>query len=528
MKKIVFILFLFGIFTGYAQPIEKLIRKAFDRGADANGIYVLENVNNISLKESDAVAYLRDKKRYVVLSSSSKKYIKFGYEEEIFDEVRFLNGAEGYKTYKHCNSKGAFYHPNNDSQAKGDMFGNVVSTTPLATRIDDVAWSGKIVNGLLDGKGIGVIVFSNGWCAIQCEFKCGIPKTKPEIIYSLPSNLNYSAQIPFPRDFEDFRKTMLIQTYDKSTDKTLRWAISENLKVYFEEVVRSIVEPEYTKAITLNNLKNMKYSGRIDAIGKLGERQVLWRQGFFNANNKEYITKTDALDIAIVKLRKFVDNYENRVSDPRGWIPKAKEIIYVYNVAQYYYAVVPPQNNPKGFRSNIGITNWYGFDNGRVKKCIDELNSVKNKIHDRQSPFYDFYNAIYPDIHAADKWLNTLLENALYEDWKRVAALQRKKEEEYHRQYMSEMCDKCKINGKETTSPEGYEPEDKHWLWGHPARSTKSGRIVFQNGIRAEWSFIYDNGKKIIDVSGGFSGKYQNEKDMWNDLLYQCKLQYCQ
>lgn len=159
MKKIVFFLFLFGTLTSYAQPLEKLIHKAFDRGADSKGVYVLENVKNISLSESDAVAYLRDRKGYVVLSSSSKVYERFGYEEKIFDKVRFLNGAEGYKIYNHCNNSGAFYHPNNNQEARKNIMGSVLYTTPLATRKSDVAWSGKVVNGLLHGNGIGVLFF---------------------------------------------------------------------------------------------------------------------------------------------------------------------------------------------------------------------------------------------------------------------------------------------------------------------------------------------------------------------------------
>lgn len=529
MKKIVFFLFLFGTFTSYAQPLEKLIRKAFDRGADSKGVYVLENVKNISLSESDAVAYLRDRKGYVVLSSSSKVYERFGYEEKIFDKVRFLNGAEGYKIYNKCNNVGAFYHPNNNQEARKNIWGSVLYTTPLATRMSDVAWSGKVVNGLLHGNGIGVLVFSNGWCAIKCEFQYGIPISKPEIIFSLPSNLNYSAQFPFPRDYEDNRKLMLVQTYDASTDQKLRWAITENLKVYFKEDVRSVVDSEYTKALTLNNLKNMNYNDKKNAIYKLRTKEVLWRQSILRG--REYKTVTNVLDNAIVKLNKFVDDYENRVNDSLGWISKAKEVIYVYNLAQYYEAVVPSQQFKRGFSRNIGVYPYMDgtkFDIERVRKCIATLNSVKEKRNDRNSPFYDFYNAIYPDIKASEKWINEELEDALVEDWRRYIEMRRQQQAEDHRKYMSEMCDKCKIDGKRSTIPEGYEPEDTNWLWGHPARSEKAGNIIFQNGNTAKWRYVYENGKATIEVSGyDYNGEYKSEKEMWDDLLYQCKSRYC-
>lgn len=528
MKKFVFVLVLLGSLTGSAQSMDKLLGKAFGRGADTNGVYTLENTKGAFITESDAVSYLREQKGYVVLSSNSKTCSRFGYEEQVFDKIFFLNGKEGYEKYNHCNARGTLYHPTAERSFFSWDFNKITS------RMDDVPWSGKIVNGLLDGEGIGVLNFANGWCAIKCKFQCGIPVSKPEIIYSFPSNFNYSSKFPFPKDYEDKyeMRSMLIQTYDNTTDPTLRWAVSENLKVYFEKEVRNVVEPEFNKALTLNGLKNMGYGERRDTIWELKKTQKM-KEGLHFRGDDYYTTYT-RLEDAIETLNKILDRYGNKISDSE-WIYKAKEIIYAYQLAEYYYAVVlPKQRHSSLLITNIAVywTDWPWliphFDNTAIQDCIDNLNSVKEKIHEQSSPFYDFYNAIYPDIQANEEWINNELEDYLINDWKRIKSEWSKDEAEKMRNYNANMCEKCKINGKESTIPQGYEPGDDSWLFGHPARSKEKGKIVFQNGDISQWRYIYEGGETTIEVSGGwYDGKYKNEKEMWDGLIRQCKEKYC-
>ena len=515
IKKIVLVLVLLGSLTCSAQSIDRLLDKAFKRGADANGVYTLDNTKDAFITESDLVSYLRDKKGYVVLNSNSKTCSRFGYEEQVFDKVRFLKGKDGYKIYNHCNSTGAFYRPNNST----DLYGRVSSTTLLEFRTDNVDWSGKIVNGLLDGEGIGVLEFANSWCAITCEFQCGIPVSKPEIIFSLPSNLDYASKFPFPRDYQDKMLILLEKTYDATTDPTLRWAISENMKIYFEEAIRDKVEPEYKKALTLNSLKNMDYNSKIEFIKNLAIDINKLRE--INLNYGQF-------EKSIEKIRKFMANDENNLNYFLEWISKAKESIHVYYLARDYYNVVPSQGH-KSFRNNIGIpynSAYRDFDGVRVRNCIDNLNSVKDKIHDRQSPFYDFYNAIYPDIQAADHWINYELEGTLYKEYSQWRENLPDMGGDYQK-YLNEMCDKCKINGEKTTAPEGYIPEDDHWLWGRPAHSKEKGIIVLQNGETCEWEYTYFSDETRIDVEGDYRGSYKTEKEMWDHILANCKDRYC-
>ena len=528
MKKIVLVLVLLGSLTCSAQSIDRLLDKAFKRGADANGVYTLDNTKDAFITESDLVSYLRDKKGYVVLNSNSKTCSRFGYEEQVFDKVRFLKGKDGYKIYNHCNSTGAFYRPNNST----DLYGRVSSTTLLEFRTDNVDWSGKIVNGLLDGEGIGVLEFANSWCAITCEFQCGIPVSKPEIIFSLPSNLDYASKFPFPRDYgknKEDMQLMLKRTYDATTDQTLRWAISENMKRLFEEEIRNKFEPEYEKALTLNSLKNMDYNAKIEFIKKFEIDKKIDELGEIKLNY-EQLEKSEG------KIRKFLANDDNNLNYFLGWLSKAKEIINVYNLARDYYDVVPPQGH-KSYRRNIGMPSnslfniFIGgldpeFKGKRVRNCIDDLNSVKDKVHDRQSPFYDFYNAIYPDIQAADHWINYELEGTLYKEYSQWR--ENLPDMGGDRQkYLNEMCDKCKINGEKTTTPEGYIPEDDHWLWGRPAHSKEKGIIVLQNGETCEWEYTYFSDETRIDVEGDYRGSYKTEKEMWDHILANCKDRYC-
>lgn len=531
MKKIVFVLVLFGSLTGSAQSMDKLLSKAFGCGADANGVYTLDNTKDAFITESDAVSYLRDHKGYVVLKSSSKTCSRFGYEEQVFDKIFFLDGKDGYAKYNHCNSTGAFYYTM--EKHAGFFLGHEVIKTLLSEKcqISGVRWSGTTVNGLLDGEGIGVIGFNNGWCAIKCAFQCGIPISKPEIIYAFPSKYNFASLFPYPANFfkQWVRKNLLVISYDETTDKTLRWALSENLKVFFEESVRKFMEPEYKKALTLNGLKNMDYNAKIEFIEKFEINKEY--SSYFRVTNYLY----GQLDESIRGVRGFVANYDNKLNDSLGWISKAKEIIYVYNLAKDYYYVVPPQGS-KSLRRNIGM-GQYGYtgpyDTAMVRRCIDDLNSVKDKIHDQKSPFHDFYNAIYPDIQAADYWINYELKDALYYDFLEGRARCLEAQAESEREFRSKMCDKCKINDKKTTAPEGYIPKDDHWLWGHPARSKEAGEIVFQNEDRFKWWYIYKNDGTIIEVHGGdgyygyYYGEYKNVKEMWDDLLAKCKERYC-
>lgn len=530
MKKIVLVLVLLGSLTCSAQSIDRLLDKAFKRGADANGVYTLDNTKGAFITESDLVSYLRDKKGYVVLNSNSKTCSRFGYEEQVFDKILFLDGKDGYTKYNHCNARGTFYHPTPEPQR---TIYSRLEFKEITSRMDDVPWSGKIVNGLLDGEGIGVLNFTNGWCAIKCKFQCGIPVSKPEIIYSFPSNSNYSSQFPFPNNYEDRykMKSMLFQTYDATNDPTLRWAISENLKDYFEEEVRDKVEPEYKKALTLNSLKNMGYVDRYNAIEDLQtirKKKEFWVIGMGDS----YYTSIFRIDEVLETLNAIVDRYGGIISDS-DWVSKAKEAIYVYNLAQYYKELILPRVS--SLYSDWPCLHFFAhynayethFDVKKAKKCIDDLNSVERKIKDTSSPFYDFYNAIYPDIQATKDWINNELEDYLINDWKRYREKKNREEEESHRNYMSEMCDKCKINGKQTTAPEGYVPEDDNWLFGHPAHSEKNGEIVFQNGNTCKWRYIYERGGTIIKVSGDYDGEYKSEKEMWDDILAKCKSRYC-
>jgi hypothetical protein len=510
MKKIIIVLALLTTQVGFAQSrMEKFIQMALDRGADTNGICRIDNVKDKFIYESDVVAFLQNN-GYLVLNSSSKKCFKFGNKETIVDKVTFLNGKEGYKKYRHCNNTGAFYY----TIKKEYLFSSEITLSEKC-KISDVGWSGTTVNGLLDGNGIGVIGFEDGWCAIKCEFLCGIPLSKPEIVYAFPSKNNYASRLPVHFNDKWDRKKMLVKSNDATTDPTLRWAISENLKDYLEEEVQKVVEPEFNKALTLNSLKNMEYAERNDALKKL----ELWRT----------ITRHDTrLYETIETLNKFLDKYgDSNVNSE--WIAKVKEILYVYNLAQNYYAVVLPKQCHCGSITNIAVWNTGvpRFDRTLIRKCIDNLNSVKEKINKKDSPFYDFYNAIYPDIQATEGWINNELEDYLIEDWNRVKEEWERGVDEANSAFMSKMCDKCKINGEKTTVPEGYVPKDDNWLFGHPAHSEKDGTIVFQNGNTSQWSYIYESGGRTIKVTGDYSGKYKNEKEMWDDLLAKCKERYC-
>ena len=76
------------------------------------------------------------------------------------------------------------------------------------------------------------------------------------------------------------------------------------------------------------------------------------------------------------------------------------------------------------------------------------------------------------------------------------------------RDYKWEMCEKCLIDGKKTTFPEGYLEGLQFLFLSTPATSKESGTIVLQNGEECTWDFIYYEYSKGIKLKGDYSGDF--------------------
>ena len=90
-----------------------------------------------------------------------------------------------------------------------------------------------------------------------------------------------------------------------------------------------------------------------------------------------------------------------------------------------------------------------------------------------------------------------------------------------------EQCEKCKINGSQTTFPSGWEEEWSFLFFGEPAQSKEKGKIVLYNGISIDWRYIEKDGKIKVKTSGYDDNIYDSVNEMVNGVIERCKKQYC-
>lgn len=89
-------------------------------------------------------------------------------------------------------------------------------------------------------------------------------------------------------------------------------------------------------------------------------------------------------------------------------------------------------------------------------------------------------------------------------------------------------CEKCKVNGKETTFPSGWEDEWSLIFVGAPAQSKESGKIVLQIGWEIGWKYVESGGKIKVKTDGLLGGEiYDSVNDMIEAILDKCRKEHC-
>jgi hypothetical protein len=543
MKRIVLLIVTFASICCYGQGrankanknIEKLIDEAFVRGTNVDSVYWLFNNENKSLTVNDICCYLQEKGLYP-LTYTEKNILKFGEFHTVADKVKFTNKS-GYAKMVFDMLKGDKYSDVNYNRLKHGgtffYFQAWASGAMAFERVDNVSWSGNMVNGLLDGKGVGFFEKDNNYCFFEGDFISGMA-TEGLALNTFNGTKKLGSSTTFYTKIE-----LCKELYNNVTDSLLRQAIMGFVRANYRKDAEEIMDA-YDKLLTINTTKFKSYlvrrwRGNIYLRFYNEYKPYYNHESNYNGLTTHYERKRDSTqspNSLVIRIygdgsrtfvhgdgfRFFVNAYKNFGVDSLDLIPKIAEINELLKVADVY--------NDGQFGQPVGYAKEKGwlfksevFDVERVERNIsdyfDALKISEEKSKSDNAPFKVFYAKVYPKLKAK-------------EDYFRSGAYRKACEADYYgqkqREY-KEMCDNCIIDGDKTTVPAGYEPEKGGLFFGHPAQSKESGSIHLHNGNVVYWKYVYEGKSRQIEAN---ARRYSSEKEMMDDIIKECKKKYCE
>lgn len=491
------------------KVMEALISDARSRGMSNDGTYCIDNSKNKVIDVATAEKYMRAK-GYTVAGSSTKEYMRFGEPIKILDKLTFFDPNNFHLCafnrlkenssvqYSQLKNKGVFFHrdPEDIKYYRGFEFGRFISRGTLRLcECENVMWSGPVVNGLLNGHGVGFVQYGDAYCYFEGDFRCGFPvsglnvrslkKDDWTIKETRPSWSGDWVAKPVNHidDYITKKESIIAMVLNWSNPQNcpaeLHTAIEENAKTFYEKDARQI-EIDFNNLLPINKNINYDYPGSI--------------------------------------AEDFVKLYGWLNMDPKGVLPKAREI---YDVQIVRTALAIDVKKEYIYKHLIEGTKFWMTealkDTTIIRKAI-RISSRKSLVSE-QSPFRDYYRQVNDILYKRE---DQIYDNINRQIRKYNTTIQIEK------QHRTEMCEKCKIDGSKTTVPEGY--IDESWFFGHPAQSEKDGKIVFVNGETVTWRYIYsgyDKGKIEADPSWSTSKTYNDEEEMMKDLIKRCKEHWC-
>lgn len=345
------------------KDIDKMFNEALKRGPDSNGAYCIINSQNKVYRANAVAEYLSDR-GYLTGVSSEKYYSRFGDSIKILDKIPFFKPSDASKyefsilgnesgiKYDQLKNTGTFFYPDVIIE-KG--FITTVKVPKTFTEINDVLWSGDVVNGYLSGKGFGLAQFNGDWGFFEAEFIAGgFPITNIDI-RTYDSSKNKITTVN-KYDTQYAKVQSVIRSAAPKASADLRKPMMEFFKnIGYAEDAREI-KNEYSKTLSLN------YGG-YDEFKK----------------NKSL-------------LENFIYIYDSLHYDPDGMLPKAKEMLEVYQILD---ALNISSTKSYRFMSLAGLIGGYDdFDEKGAEEDIDAIWDaqilVKNKLNSN-SDFKRFY-----------------------------------------------------------------------------------------------------------------------------------------
>ena len=172
---------LFAAAVPYASAQESLFKAALERGRNSNGCYTFQSTGKKGY-DIDAVRRTAQKKDYILAPKyESAQVSKFGdvahvvssfdfYPKEDFLAYMFFSLSKGftgaYPKYEDLVNRGSAYlYFEEDRNNKDRMF----------YHYDNILWSGNVEDGLLSGKGRGIVSNDTWVCCFDGEFEEGCP-----------------------------------------------------------------------------------------------------------------------------------------------------------------------------------------------------------------------------------------------------------------------------------------------------------------------------------------------------------------
>ena len=560
MKKLLIILLLtLATVCGYAhnpKQMYKLINEAIANGKNAEGLYCLDNKKKKNVDEYYTIKEILEKGYFIIDGHSKYRLV---------DKVLFTDDENLYVKFAFDQMKGDNYRNVSYNQLKpGGTFYYFYRVPKVydknkkfkAKKMTDFIWSGRIVDGLIDGKGIGMFKNGDGWSVFEGEFTSGILlkdnikiKTMYRVYYEWRSygysgtpykdyqGPNKVIESHLPSEHWIYLKDAEIREfalkYDQSKDdplfckaqKGLSLTVDKNLLPTYKKDAAQ-VKSIYDATLAINK-----------CTYKIKDSSPWTKKGwiFYDEGNRLEQEKQLLIEKRTSELEQFVKKYENANVDSLQMIPKANEILELYNVLDRtgshidyipdssFLSFLRKMHAREGDRTYLGegwISGELYFKSKELQKDKDNyyeaLRVVKEKSQSATASFREFYRRVKPQFVAYEQYQKDYFYNAY--DYYLIAK----------RRKMAEKCENCKIDGDKTTIPSGYEGEEKGFFFGHPARSKEQGTIHLHNGELVGWRYIYKDGRTKLQVTttlGG--GTYNTEQEMMQAIIGACVDKYC-
>lgn len=495
-----------GMAQGSGSPkkdkdLDALIADAIKRGRSQNVSYYIYNSKNKPVDVTTATNYLRAK-GYTVISSSTKKIVRFGTEMVIFNTLEFREKEEALDSntrhlivfnrlkgnsniqFSQLNKIGKFFFVSRfpgDAEKIGKHIGSKLYLS------ENVMWSGAIVDGLLEGHGVGFVETEDGSNYFECDFKGGIPVSIYGVycVKTLIRKTGNITETQFRTDkriVADVCSNWSQNKYQESSE--IHKVLIKYAEFYYAEDARQI-------ELDFNNMLEL------------------------NRNIKCNYTSTLADD--------FIKLYGTLNMDPMNMVPKAREIHDV----QYVRRI---ENDIWDMRNYIDYNSYteehsFDWDEARADTLAlwNAIQFARRKLYvGAENPFKDYWQAMLVNLENK-RW--RLLDN-INEQRQRISGIRQEENE-----YRSAMCDNCKIDGNKSTVPTGF--VEGSWFFGIPTQSENKGIIVMHNGKTVRWWFewyeVYGSKRKEVRVESDWLGfdSFDTEKEMMNEIIRVCRGKYC-
>lgn len=289
------------IFSGSVSTTSirrKLYEDALERGYGFGSIdaYSIQNRYTVPVVAEEMIEFLQEKGYEVGRYVTRKGDGEFHGSYRVLHEMEFFPSGTIAK-YAYSLIKNESDPPFNKLKGPGRFFHGYYEV--LAS--PDVLWSGRIVNGLLDGYGVGLVCDGNRFTVFDAEFIMGFPKDKIEGTRWEKNDIKNT------KETFGSPKLGVIAKSAVSAEGDFKLALSEYAKATYDSLA-AIMEDKYERALVLND----NWPGAIPQTKAIRDGIKQDKQLF----------------------QHFVQLYGSTGVDPKSLIPKVKEMIDLYVVLE--------------------------------------------------------------------------------------------------------------------------------------------------------------------------------------------------